>query len=240
MDDPRPADRIASAGWPAGPPRPPEPTGGVHLWIAALEATEWPAPDGLPSAERRRAGRILRPESAARWAGSRWALRTVLARYLDEEPAAIALGVSELGKPRLDGNPVRLEFNLSHSGALALIAVASGREVGVDVEKTEPGRDFVALAERSFDPAAAEAVRAAAPEQRSGVFYAAWARHEALAKCDGGGLAGRSRELRMATAAVDVGAGYAAALAVAAAAVPPLHKWSIEPPAPAPVANLQR
>lgn len=240
MDDPRPADRIAGAGWPAGPARAPHPGAEVHLWIAALEATGWPAPDGLPSAERRRAGRILRPGSGARWAASRWALRTVLGRYLDEEPALIAIEADELGKPRLAADPVRLRFNLSHSGARALIAVAAGCEVGVDIERATPGRDFVALAERSFEPDVVETVREASPERRPGVFYAAWARHEALAKCDGGGLAGRSRELRMATTAVDVGAGYAAALAVAAAAVPALHKWSIEPPAPASVANLQR
>jgi 4'-phosphopantetheinyl transferase len=238
LDDSKPADRIA-AGWPLGPLRPHRPAAEVHLWIADLEASGWPTADGLPTAERERAGRILDPESTARWAASHWALRTVLARYLDEEPAMIALEASEIGKPRIAGAPARLEFNLSHSGARALIAVSDRRKVGVDIERIKPGRDFLALAERSFEPAAVEAVRAAAPLRRSSAFYNAWVHHEALAKCDGGGLSGRVGRLPLVSESVDVGSGYAAAVAIGATTFPPLHKWSIQPPRAESVANLQ-
>jgi 4'-phosphopantetheinyl transferase len=229
-----------SAGWPSGPPRPPRPSGEVHLWIADLAAGGWPAADRLPAEERERAERLLRAGSATRWVGSRWALRTVLGRYLGEEPATIALAPTERGKPRLAEDPKRLDFNLSHSAELALIAVAVGCEVGVDIERIEPRRDLLALAERSFEPAAVAAVRAAGPVERPSVFYAAWARHEALAKCEGGGLGAPAHQAQMAAAPLDVGSGYAAALAVAGAKVPRLDKWSIEPPHAESAANLQR
>ncbi len=215
--------------WPVGPSRPPAPSTEVHVWLAELDAPGWPGVEGLPSLERRRAAGFLRPGLATRWSASRWALRTILGRYLDERPAAIDLLASEHGKLRLAEEPGRLEFNLSHSGELALIAVCVGRQVGVDIEAINPGRDFLALAERSFEPDVVEAIRAAPAERRAGAFYAAWTRHEALAKCDGGGLAGRVRTQRMATALLDPGPGYTAALAVAAARMPPLDRWSIEP-----------
>ena len=239
MDASRPADPIASAGWPPGPSRPPLPGADVHLWIANLDCASWPSATALPSPERERAGRVLDPEAGARWAASRWALRAVLGRYLDQEPTRIGLAADERGKPRLAADPARLEFNLSHSGARALIAVAVGREVGVDIERVKPGRDFVALAERSFEAAVVEAVRAAPPARRAAVFYAAWVRHEALAKCDGGGLGGGSRWLPMTSVAIEVGCGYAAALAVPGAETPRLHEWSIQPPRAESGANLR-
>lgn len=155
---------------------------------------------------------------AARWVASRWALRTLLSRYLDEDPAAIALASGEHGKPALAEAPERLAFNLSHSGDLAIVAVAAGREVGVDVEAIDPARDLVALARRGLDADSAASVRAAAPAQRARVFYEAWARHEALVKCLGTGLgAAPTAHPPVEVSLLEVGAGHAAALAVESA-----------------------
>jgi 4'-phosphopantetheinyl transferase len=230
LDDPRAANHPAIAAWPDGPARPARPRAAVDLWIADLQAPDWPAAARLPGVERERAAAILRPDAATRWSASRWALRTVLGRYLGEDPAEIALARGERDKPRLADAAERLSFNLSHSAGLALIAVTAGREVGVDIERARPRRDFLALAERRLDPAAVAAVRDAAPTERASAFYAAWVLHEAQAKCDGGGLGARRREAVMAATAVTVGSGYAAALAVTSSALPRLHQWSIAPP----------
>jgi 4'-phosphopantetheinyl transferase len=231
MDDPGPADRNPNTSWPEGPARPPSPAGTIDLWLADLEAEGWPSAADLPSAERERAARSLRPGPAAQWVAARWALRIVLGRYLGEEPAGIALATAAGGKPRLAVDPERLGFNLSHSGGLALIAIAAGLEVGVDLERAEPGRDFAALAERSFEPAAAAAIREAPPERRAELFYAPWTRHEARAKCGGGGIwTDTAHPPTMTTVEIAVRPGYAAALAVVGTMVPPLHEWSIGPP----------
>lgn len=190
---------------------------GVHIWRAALDEAGWPGPERLPAAERDRAASFLRDEVRRRWVAARWALRRILAGYLDRQAAAVELAQGEAGKPRLvDGNG--LEFNLSHSNGIALVAVTEGRAVGVDVELIEPGRDLTALAERALCPEDAAAVRGAAPSERPGVFYAAWTRHEARLKC------GRSAE---AVAELDVAPGYAAAVAVAAAEVGPIECRSL-------------
>jgi 4'-phosphopantetheinyl transferase len=160
---------------------------GVHIWRAALDEAGWPDAERLPAPERERAASFLREEPGRRWVAARWALRQVLEGYLGEPAAAIELELGDNGKPRLlNGNG--FEFNLSHSNGLALVAVAEGREVGVDVELIEPGCDLVALAERALDPDDAAAVRAASERERAAVFYAAWTRHEARLKCLGTGL----------------------------------------------------
>lgn len=140
-------------------------------------------------------------------------LREVLSIYLEEPAERIEIVCDEHGKPRLARGG--LEFNLSHSGGLALIAVSQTRPVGVDIEQLRPGRDFLALAERAFAPDAAAQVREAAPEERPPVFYRHWVRHEARLKCLGVGLSGTAPSASVEVRDLDVAAGYAAAVAVA-------------------------
>lgn len=129
-------------------------------------------------------------------------LRPVLATYLGKDPEQIHLVRGEHGKPRLAESGRRLEFNLSHSGELALVAVSGELEVGVDVERVRP--------------------------KRGEGFYRRWARHEARVKCLGIGLL-RARQTDLEPVAVgmlEVESGYAAAAAVAAPDLPPLRGWT--------------
>lgn len=159
-------------------------------------------------------------------------LRQMLARYLDQEPAEIELSVGEHGKPRLSGE--QFHFNLSHSGALALIAVCEDREVGVDIEQIKPGRDVVALAERALPPADAAAVRETAETEREAIFYQRWTRHEARLKCLGVGLGSPlppgSPPVTVET--LEVGPEHAAAVAVRGTASLPLRCWTYDSPHP--------
>jgi 4'-phosphopantetheinyl transferase len=140
-------------------------------------------------------------------------LRGVLSVYLGDAAAGMKIVRSEHGKPRLAQGG--LEFNLSHSGEVALIAVSQTRPVGVDVERLKPGRDFLALAERAFSPDDVMRVREAAPDERAAVFYKHWVRHEARLKCLGVGLSGSAQAAPVEVQDLDVGPGYAAAVAVA-------------------------
>lgn len=197
---------------------------GVHIWRAALDEEGWPGAEELPPEDRERAASFLRDGPARRWVAARWALRRTLARYLDRPAAEIALAIDERGKPRLrDGGDEGLQFNLSHSAGLALIAVTEGRAVGVDIETIAPRQDLVALAERGLSAEEAAAVRAAAPGRQLEAFYTAWVRHEARLKCLGVGLASPAPPTAAAIAPVDAGPGYAAAVAVLDSDVGPLR-----------------
>jgi len=196
---------------------------GVHIWRAALDEEGWPGAEELPAADRQRAESFLRREPARRWVAARWALRRALARYLDQPAAAIELEAGGRGKPRLTSGAEWLQFNLSHSAGLALVAVTQGRPVGVDVEIVEPREDLVGLAERGLPPEEAAAVRSAAPAEQATAFYAAWVRHEARSKCLGTGIGSPAPPAAVAIASIEAGPGYAAAVAVLGSDIGPLH-----------------
>jgi 4'-phosphopantetheinyl transferase len=191
--------------------------GEVHVWRLDLDDGRWPGPEHLPVGERERAASFLREQIEARWTASRWGLREVLARYLGQSPEEIELAEDKRGKPRLAQEPPPLHFNLSHSAALALVAISQDREVGVDVERIEPERDFVALAERALAPADVAAIRDAPEPERAAVFYERWTHHEAKLKCLGVGLgAPPPQDLPVCTETLEVDSDYAAAVAAAA------------------------
>ena len=194
----------------------------IHVWSAQLDSAQWPGCDRLPAEEQERAARLQCPLARGRWVASRWALREVLGRYLDRDPAEVELRIAKRGKPMLAGPTPSLRFNLSHSDGRALVAVAWQREVGVDIERIAPRRNLLSLARRALEPAEATAIEAASPEDRLAAFHAAWTRREAIAKCLGTGLwAPSSDQAQTAVSPLDVGRGFAAALAVSGAHMPP-------------------
>ena len=113
-------------------------------------------------------------------------LETVLARYLGVEPSSLTLERTPLGKPELRGAPLR--FNLAHSGEVALVAVALGRAVGVDVERMRPGADRWALVRHALTARERGELDALPPGRRARAFLSVWARKEALLKAAGVGL----------------------------------------------------
>lgn len=180
----------------------PVPRGELHVWHASLDSDRWPDPGGLPAAERDRAAKLLSEGARRRWVAARWALRGVLGRYLELEPASIELRLGNRGKPMLAVPDAPLRFNLSHSGELALVAVAGECEVGIDVQ-----------------------VIGAKPAE----LYADWTRREAVAKCHGTGLWAPLPDASVAVTAFDAGTGFAAAIAIQGAEVPPLRHFAAEP-----------
>ncbi|MBS1887199.1 MAG: 4'-phosphopantetheinyl transferase superfamily protein [Actinobacteria bacterium] len=159
--------------------------------------------------------------------GARRARGEILAAYLEGADEA-ELTLDPNGKPRLAREPGRLSFNLSHSGDLALLAIAPGGvEVGIDVERLRPRRDLARLARRWLPAADADAVAAAEDPDRERVFYAAWTRHEARVKCAGTGLAGPAPGPEVLARPLEIDDGYAAAVAVTSVTTPgiSLRRW---------------
>ena len=137
-----------------------------------------PRANALTSGELRRA-----EQRGALWANTRAALRETLAGYLDSEPDALRF--DETGKPRLEPrSPLR--FNLTHSGDRALVAVAVEREVGVDIERIEPGRPVERLARRIF--LGGERAATMEADDPTLAYHRHWVAKEAFAKATGRGV----------------------------------------------------
>lgn len=158
----------------------------IDLWAVELQVTpeDWTL---LTPGEVAAARRIVVPPKRDQKAVARAALRRILSRYVGEPPERIAFAIGEHGKPRL-AHHAAIDFNLSHSERLGLVAVAHGVRVGVDVEHARDGRAFEAIAERFFSPAEAARFAAVPAAGRCEAFYRAWTRKEAYLKAWGTGL----------------------------------------------------
>ena len=163
----------------------------IDLWRFALDEndataleTSWAA---LAPDERTRAERLIIPAKRRQFVVGRARLRTILARHLDRDPASLTFAYGAHGKPEIPEYP-ELSFNLSHSGDTALLGVCFARRLGVDVEETRPGRDFVAIAEHFFSGEERAALDRIGDATRAHAFYRAWTRKEAYLKAIGTGL----------------------------------------------------
>lgn len=174
---------------------PPLGTDEVHLWRVRLDAPAagndpW---DVLSDEERGRARRLFQEHHRRRFVAAHAALRRILAGYTALPPRDLRLTIGPHGKPSLAGAATAhgaLEFNLSHSADLAVVAVARERPIGVDLERWKHEMDHLALAERFFSPAERASLRALAERQGDLVhgFFAAWSRKEAYIKARGEGV----------------------------------------------------
>ena len=101
----------------------------VHVWRASCARTAAEIDElrrHLSDDERERAGRFHFARDHDHYTAARAVLRIILGRYLDRPPASLRFKYNSFGKPSLDGGAGGVRFNLSHSGGLALYAVALG------------------------------------------------------------------------------------------------------------------
>ena len=160
----------------------------------------------LSDDERRRAARFRFVDDRTRFVVARGSLRAILSRYGAGPPDQLTLLTGSHGKPMLPP-PSPLHFNVSHSGSVGLVAVALGREVGVDVEQIRPLRSLRAIARRFFAPAEVAALERLAPSDFVAGFYRCWTRKEAYVKARGLGLSLPLEGFEVAVGAVELASG---------------------------------
>lgn len=181
----------AETGWAAAPADLVLDDQQVHVWRVALnvprEALDrlWGT---LTAGEMAQADRFRSSEHRRWFVVRRGALRAILARYLGIGPADVIFTFGPHGKPALAGGGGQLQFNLSDSSALAVVAVTRGRAIGIDIEHVRSGRAQEAIARRFFSAAECQALMALPADQRQVAFFNCWTRKEAYIKARGEGL----------------------------------------------------
>ena len=166
--------------------------GDVHVWQVRVDALGQDLVTcTLPQSEIERAEKFAFPHLSLRWRCGRMALRQILGLYLHTLPREISFGAGVRGKPFVigpDGAPSKLEFNMSDAGDHVVVAVASGRSIGVDVEQLRDIEEMADIVERNFSELERRRYRSLPPEQKKPAFFAAWTRKEAYTKAVGLGL----------------------------------------------------
>lgn len=170
----------------------------VSLWLvdvgadpAALPATTL----ALSPDEIERADRFHHPEDRARFMLTRAALRHLLAEATGREAQTLAFCAGHYGKPALVGDD--LQFNASHSGALALIGISARRPIGVDIEQMRGAIDELRLAKTFFREDEHNFLAGLAGGRRLEAFYRIWTAKEAVLKAFGFGVTAYLKDFRV-------------------------------------------
>jgi 4'-phosphopantetheinyl transferase len=162
-------------------------SGEIHLWQADLASNTKALPvleQTLAADELAKAGQFRLEADRRRYVFAHGALRTILARYLNTTPGALAFRYGSLGKPKLAKGTVR--FTMSHSHNLVVCAISRARHVGVDVERVR--RDVGTDVARCFCPGAFRLLERLSLRARHRAFFQGWTRLEAWSKARGEGL----------------------------------------------------
>ena len=139
--------------------------------------------------ERERVGKFRFEKDRLRHLCARAILRNILSRYMQVTPHQVSFDTNAFGKPFLSTEGWKnLQFNLSHSDNLAVIAVALNRTIGVDVELVRLISDAESIAQHHFTLQEREFIAGALEADRQRAFYMCWTRKEAYVKAVGKGL----------------------------------------------------
>lgn len=187
----------------------------VHIWLVDVDdgSAVQRALDFLPEDERTRLGMQLQPKRR-RSICAQAALRILVAvattgalplpelvRGWNGKPMLEAWGhlddgrpLAPLGPPAADpgdgGAPRPLHVSLSHSGALAAIALSTAGLTGVDVEQVQDRPDNPRLARSMMSDFEYLQWCCTTGSRRTAALFRAWTRKEAVLKALGTGLGG--------------------------------------------------
>lgn len=225
----------------------------AHVWAVDLDRdTLWDSvlADTLASDERERADRFRSDKDQAHFVAARGSLRVMLSRYLSADPRELAFVYGKLGKPALaePWDETRLQFNVSHSNGLGLVAVCWQYEIGVDVEhQSRRVGQMDHIAKRFFASGEHKMLRALSEADQSRAFFNCWTRKEAFVKATGLGLAHSLKDFEVSVGDdasllraksvdvaqwtlqhLDVGNGYIGAVAIGGRDVA-VNCWMVEP-----------
>jgi 4'-phosphopantetheinyl transferase len=205
----------------------------------------------LPAEQHAAAARFGNDVLRKRHIGAHAMMLDVLGCHADRPEGRFVLTRGSHGKPDIAGPGAvgHLRFNLAHSGAMAVVAIADGREIGVDIERVRPDIDIAGVARLCFTEREVAALAQVSQADYVAAFFSCWTRKEALLKAQGTGLMSPPADIEVGLGryepqttgrpeagpegwvmmTLDLGAGYAGAIAVEG---PPgfklsLHRWRL-------------
>jgi 4'-phosphopantetheinyl transferase len=172
--------------------------GRIEVWCietAAQESVIRRLEYVLSAEERERAARFRFERHRDAFIVARGALRVLLARYIGSSAVDVTFVCGPNGKPSLPDS--RVEFNVSHTDGVAVLAFAQNCALGVDIECIRPIADMMHIARRFFCRGEAQELAALPEAQRERAFFLCWTRKEAYIKATGDGLSIPLNEFRV-------------------------------------------
>lgn len=167
----------------------------ISLWILQLDDAGGCADENalrslLPSSDLERIAGYQDQRARLQFLGGRALLRHALSQTADLHPHAWSFQYGERGKPGLARpfDRTGLAFSISHSADVVVCALATGRNLGVDIEWLGRRVDECGIARRFFSTQEAEDIDSRSGSERTRRFFASWTLREAYVKARGDGL----------------------------------------------------
>lgn len=167
--------------------------GDIALWDVSLRGDDTRMlrlREILSEEERQRASKFHFDRDRESFIVARGSLRLVLSQYLECAASDIRFVYSAFGKPSVHPSQVSrgLQFNLSHSGDLALIAVSAGEAVGIDIEQVDAAMEIENVGSFCFCPTERHIISRVPESMKAEWFFVYWTRKESYVKARGDGL----------------------------------------------------
>ncbi len=168
------------------------PFGQAHVWI--VPAPDDPLVDQLRTVlsveENARSDRFAMAHSRREYITAHALCRIMLSNFSETSPPDWRFETGPHGRPEIAGSGGDgLRFNISHTRGLVCVAVARGRDIGVDVEWTGRDNQLDKIARAKFaKPETALLDKMPESGKRRG-FFSLWTLKEAYIKAIGKGLA---------------------------------------------------
>jgi 4'-phosphopantetheinyl transferase len=155
----------------------------------SMDAARWTQLQSwLQPEERARADAFKDMEARAAFLIGRGMARTMLAEVTGVPPADWRFGTGAHGRPEILTPDTPWHFNLAHSHGMVACALASGREVGVDIEYLDRPKSTHDVAQRACAPDELADIDAAPEPDRQERFLVYWTLKEAYLKARGLGI----------------------------------------------------
>lgn len=162
----------------------------VHIWslnFVVNDETFNIYHDLLSVDEKERASRFKFYKDKRCYVVTKGVLRLLSGSYLNKEAKSIAFEYEKYGKPKFKHN-TNLNFNVSHSGDLAVIGFVYNHTIGVDIEKIKNDFETFEIASNFFSKQEIDMLLEIPKPEQYKAFYRCWTRKEAFIKAKGSGL----------------------------------------------------
>lgn len=169
----------------------------IDLWQFSLEHETHAGYQLLNADERSRADRFYFSKHKRRFTTARATLRIILARYLNTAPERLEFSYNNQGKPSVI-NSQKLQFNISHTGDLAIVAIGKIYPLGVDIEHYS-ARPYEGIAKSLFSEQELREFKKAPLSLKPALFFHIWSQKEAFIKATGLGLSYPTKEFNVPT-----------------------------------------
>jgi len=122
----------------------------THIWRIDLDLASNGIKYPLSDSELERSERFISDRDRNRFIQGRGGMRSILGNYLGMPGQQLQIDIAKQGKPFLTHPGTNLQFNLTHTAGMALLAVTLDTAIGIDMEQIRDRTGYMRIAKRIF------------------------------------------------------------------------------------------